>query len=330
MTTAITAVRRLGENGPRVSALGLGCWAIGGPFLFEGKPDGWGAVDDAESIRAINRAADLGVTFFDTADAYGTGHSERVLGVALRNRRDDVVLATKLGYAMDEARREITGTDLSAGYVRRACEGSLTRLGTDRIDLYQLHLGDAGAAAAEDTFAVLEDLADEGKIRAYGWSTDEPHRARQLAGRSRAAAVQFRLNVLSDAPEMITACEDLGLTALARTPLAMGLLTGKFGADSRLPADDVRGSGHSWVTYFSGGRPSAEFLGRLAAIRDILTSGGRTLAQGSLAWVMARGAIPIPGFKSPAQAEDNAGALARGPLTPAQLAEIDALLPSRS
>src|SRR6266581_9206336 len=96
-TEMTTAARKLGQAGPEVSAIGLGCWAIGGPFLFEGKPDGWGAVDDAESIRAINRAVDLGVTFFDTADAYGTGRSERVLGQALRSRRDEVIIATKFG-----------------------------------------------------------------------------------------------------------------------------------------------------------------------------------------------------------------------------------------
>src|SRR4051812_39372927 len=137
-----TPARKLGQTGPVLSAIGLGCWAIGGAFRFEGKPDGWGAVNDDESIRAINRAVDLGVTLFDTADVYGTGHSERVLGRALRSRRDDVVIATKFGYTYDESRREITGTDLSASYIRRACAASLVRLGTDYIDLYQLHVGE--------------------------------------------------------------------------------------------------------------------------------------------------------------------------------------------
>ncbi|MBO0770365.1 MAG: aldo/keto reductase [Actinobacteria bacterium] len=325
MTTPATA---LAPGGPRLSAIGLGCWAIGGPFLFEGRPDGWGQVDDAESIRALNRAADLGITLFDTADAYGTGHSERVLGRALASRRDEVIIATKFGFTPDESRREITGTDVSPAYVRRACEASLTRLGTGSIDLYQLHVGEISPVQADDVFAVLDELADEGKIRRYGWSTDDPQRARQLRGRRRAAAVQFRLNVLSDAPDMVTACDELELTGLARTPLAMGLLTGKFGASSRLPPDDVRGSGHTWVTYFQDGRPGPEFLRRLDAIREILTSDGRTLTQGALAWVMARGhrIIPIPGFKSVAQAEENAGALGAGPLTPAQLTEIDRLL----
>ena len=329
MTT--TPTRTLGKAGPEFNAIGLGCWAIGGPFTFEGKPDGWGTVDDAESIRAINRAVDLGVTLFDTADAYGTGHSERVLGEALRGRRHDVVIATKFGYTYDEVRREITGVDVSPAYVRRACAASLARLETDYIDLYQLHVGDIDAATADDVFAALEDLVDEGKIRGYGWSTDDPDGARRLAGRRRAVAVQFSLNILSDARGMLTACDESDLTGLIRTPLAMGLLTGKFDARSRLPADDVRGSGHSWVTYFRDGRPDADSLDRLAAIREILTSGGRTLAQGALAWILARSPriAPIPGFKSLAQAAENAAALDHGPLTPAQLTEIDALLDRR-
>src|SRR5262245_24570009 len=128
-----TSARKLGEAGPEVSAIGLGCWAIGGPFTLEGKQDGWGAVDDAESTRAINRAVDLGVTFFDTADVYGTGHSERVLGRALRGRRDRVTIATKFGYTYDESTRTITGTDLSAAYIRQACAAYLTPPGTDHI-----------------------------------------------------------------------------------------------------------------------------------------------------------------------------------------------------
>jgi aryl-alcohol dehydrogenase-like predicted oxidoreductase len=326
-----TPTRTLGPNGPKLSAIGLGCWAIGGPFLFEGKPDGWGQVDDTESIRAVNRAVDLGVTLFDTADVYGTGRSERVLGRALRRRRDEVVIATKFGYTYDESLQEIIGTDLSPSYIRRACAASLARLGTDRIDLYQLHVGEVEPAVADDVFATLEDLVDKGMIRSYGWSTGDTSGVRRLAGRERAAAVQFPVNVIDDSPDMLAVCAELRLTGLTRTPLAMGLLTGKFDAGSRLPADDVRGSGHSWVTYFRDGRPDPDALARLAAVREILTSEGRTLAQGALAWVMARSerAVPIPGFKSLAQVEDNAGALDRGPLDPGQVAEIDDLLGRR-
>ncbi len=120
--------RMLGRGGIEVSALGLGCWAIGGPFLLDGRPDSWGAVDDAESIRAIQEAIDLGVTFFDTADVYGTGHSERVLGKAIAGRRDKLIIATKFGYTYDEERRAVTGTNTAptifAGPVRPHCVAS--------------------------------------------------------------------------------------------------------------------------------------------------------------------------------------------------------------
>jgi aryl-alcohol dehydrogenase-like predicted oxidoreductase len=311
-----------------VSAVGLGCWAIGGPFLFQGRPDGWGEVDDAESARAIRRAVDLGVTFFDTADVYGTGHSERVLGKALEGRRDRVIVATKFGFTYDEARREIVGEDTSAAYVRRACEASLRRLGTDTIDLYQLHVGDVPAGRAEDVFATLDGLRDDGLIRAYGWSTEDPDHARLLATASTGTAVQHPLNVFTDAPEIVALGAEHDVASVCNTPLAMGLLTGKFDAGSKLPGDDVRGSGHEWVTYFTDGRPRREFLDRLAAVREILRSGGRTLAQGALAWVMARSprTVPIPGFKTVKQAEDLAGAMRTGPLTGDQMREIERLL----
>ena len=146
-----------------VSALGFGCWAIGG--LFD-TPDraaaGWGEVDDAESIAAIRRGLELGVTFFDTADVYGTGHSEEVLGRALAGERDGVVLATKFGNTFREGTGEMTGQDLTPAYIRRACEASLRRLATDRIDLYQCHVGDLEPAVAAEVIATLEQLAHGG------------------------------------------------------------------------------------------------------------------------------------------------------------------------
>lgn len=323
-----TPMRTLGPTGREVSALGLGGWAIGGPFLMNDLPDGYGDVDDAESLRAIRRAVELGVTLFDTADVYGTGHSERIFGQGLGRDRDQVVIATKFGFTYDEAGRRITGTDLSPDYIRRACEASLRRLGTDRIDLYQLHVNEAPVEAADEIFATLDGLVDKGLIRAYGWSTDFPERARTLAGRPAAAAVQHELNVLTDAPEMLAVCDELGVASLSRLPLAMGLLTGKFTADTKLASNDVRATPHEWMNLFRDGRPAPGLLDRLTAIREVLISGGRTLAQGALAWILARSpiTIPIPGCRSVAQVEDNFGALAHGPLTAEQLAEIDKLL----
>jgi len=320
--------RPLGRSGIEVSAIGFGAWAIGGPFTSGGQPSGWGEVDDDVSIAAVHRAFDLGITFLDTADVYGTGHSERVLSRALSGRRDEVTIATKFGNTYDEATRTLTGTDVSADYIRRACRASLSRLGTDHIDLYQLHVGDVPIEQVDDVIATLEKLVDDGLIRAYGWSTDDPERAAAFAKGPHCAAVQHQINVLDDAPEMLSVCEAFDLASVNRGPLAMGLLSGKYGPQSQMPGNDVRGGAPTWLTYFRDGRPAPEFLARLDAIRDILTSGGRTLAQGALGWLLARSphTVPIPGIRTVAQAEQNAGALLHGPLTPAQLAEIDGLL----
>jgi aryl-alcohol dehydrogenase-like predicted oxidoreductase len=320
--------RPLGRSGIEVSAIGFGAWAIGGPFWGDGEPRGWGEVDDDVSIAAIHRALDLGVTFIDTADVYGTGHSERVIARALAGRRDQVVIATKFGNTYDEATRTLTGTDATPGYIRRACQASLTRLGTDHIDLYQLHHGDLPMEQVDDVLATLEDLVDEGLIRAYAWSTDDPERAAAFAKGPHCAAVQHQINVLDDAPAMLATCDTFDLASVNRGPLAMGLLSGKYGPGARVSGADVRAGSPSWLVYFREGRPSPDFLARLDAIRDILTSGGRTLAQGALAWLLARSprTIPIPGIRTPEQAAENAGALTHAPLAPAQMAEIDTLL----
>ena len=313
-----------------VSALGLGCWAIGGQFATpERAAAGWGEVDDDDSIAAIRRGLELGVTFFDTADVYGTGHSEEVLGRALGADRERVAIATKFGNTFEEGTGRMTGADLSPGYIRRACQASLRRLGTDRIELYQCHVGDLDDAAAEEVAGTLEQLRAEGLIRGYGLSTDTLDRAELWAGREGCLAIQHVLNVLEDAPDLIALCERHDLASINRAPLAMGLLSGKFDADTRLPRSDVRGSGAPWLTAFDAdGRPRGEFLDALAAIRDVLTTGGRTLVQGALAWIWGRSerTIPIPGFKTVAQVEDSAGALAHGPLGDDAMLEIDGLL----
>ena len=321
--------RVLGRSGIRVSAVGMGCWAIGGPAWRGSDAVGWGTVDDAQSIRAVHRALDLGVTFFDTADTYGAGHSEAVLGKALAGRRQDAIIATKFGNTFTEGTGQMTGANAEPQYIRRACDDSLRRLGIGTIDLYQFHLGGYETEKVPEVLDTLERLADAGKIRAYGWSTDDAERARLFARGKRCTTVQNQLNVLSDAPAVLAVCQELDLASINRGPLAMGLLTGKYTADSRLPDNDVRcANSPSWMSYFSKGAANPDLLRRLAGIRDILTSGGRTLAQGALAWIWARSprTVPIPGFKSAAQVEENAGAMARGPLDAAQMKEIERLL----
>jgi aryl-alcohol dehydrogenase-like predicted oxidoreductase len=321
--------RELGRSGIVVSGMGLGCWAIGGPFWRGDTPVGWGEVDDDESIRAIQRAFDLGVTFFDTADVYGTGHSERILGRALADIRDEVVIATKFGNVFDEATRQITGSSAEPAYIRQACEASLTRLGTDYIDLYQLHAGNLSLDDAAPVRDTLEALVADGKIRAYGWSTDDPERAGFFAEGEHCTSVQHQLNVLRDAPAMIAMCEEQNLASINRGPLAMGLLSGKYDENSKLPDNDVRGeNAPSWMQYFKDGKPNPVFLEKLRAIREILTADGRTLVQGALGWIWGRSeqTVPIPGFRTVAQVEENAKAMELGPLSDEQVAAIDNLL----
>ncbi|MCT2583585.1 aldo/keto reductase [Actinophytocola gossypii] len=325
MTDTWTGQRTLGDS--TVSALGFGCWAIGGPFSdLDGRPLGWGEVDDDESVRAVHAAIDRGVTFFDTADAYGTGHSERVLGRALAGRRDRVAIASKWGNVIDEDRRMLVGQDASPGYVRRALEATLTRLGTDHLDLYQLHIGPS-IQDAEPLRAECENLVRAGKIRGYAWSTDDPARAAAFADGEHCTAVQHELSVLHDAPELLALCERRGIASVNRTPLAMGLL-GRRSADRPAAGADIRTDAPDWLRFFTDGVPAPGWAARVDAVRDVLTSGGRTLAQGALGWVWARSerTIPIPGFRTVAQAEENAGALAIGPLSADQLDELAGVL----
>ncbi|MFK3984185.1 aldo/keto reductase [Micromonospora sp. NPDC050397] len=323
------STRVLGRSGIRVSALGMGCWAIGGPWYAGDQPLGWGEVDDDESVRAVHRALDLGVTFFDTADTYGAGHSERVLGRALSGRRDETVVATKFGNTFDERTRQSTAPDWSPAHLRRAAEASLRRLGTDRIDLYQLHLNDLAIELAEPLLGTLEALVAEGKVRAYGWSTDFADRAESWAlGGPHTTAIQHSFSVLQDSAQVLAVCEKHDLASVNRGPLGMGLLTGKYTASTVLGPDDVRGIAPQWLDWFRDGRPAPEWLDRVASVRESLTVGGRTLAQGALAYLWARSGatVPIPGCRTVAQVEENAGALAHGPLTPAELAEVEQLL----
>jgi len=319
-----TTRRRLGGLGPEVSPIGMGCWAIGGPFWFGTQPLGWGEVDDNESIAAIHRAHELGVTFFDTANIYGCGHSERVLGQALKGIRGQVVVATKFGNTFDEATRQKTGQDASPAGIREACEASLRRLGTDYIDLYQFHLNDYDPSQAVEVRQTLEELVTAGKIRLYDWSTDFVDRAKVFSEGKYNVAVQHELSIFSDAPDMLRFCETYGLASINRSPLAMGMLTGKFTEKSRLGADDVRGIQPQWLRYFDQGQPKPEWLERVRKIREILTQGGRTPTQGALAWIWARSplTIPIPGFRTIKQVEENVGALRFGPLSEDAMEQI--------
>jgi aryl-alcohol dehydrogenase-like predicted oxidoreductase len=323
MTTPTHPTRTLGRSGRTVSPIGFGCWAIGGPAFRSGNPIGWGKVDDDESVAAIHAAIDAGITFFDTANIYGAGHSERVVGRALAGRWDDVVVATKFGNLFDEAAKEATGRDASPASIRQQCDESLARLGTDAIDLYQFHIGDYDPVRAEEVVSTLDDLVAAGKIRSFGWSTDDPERAKVFARSPNCTAVQLHANVIDDNPAMVDLLEAENLAGVNRGPLAMGALTGKFTRASTFADDDVR-------RRFDFAGKEGRTLDAVDQIRDVLTGSGRTLAQGALCWLLARSStfVPIPGIRTVAQAQDNAGAIGHGPLSDAEMNEIQTALKS--
>jgi aryl-alcohol dehydrogenase-like predicted oxidoreductase len=245
-----------------------------------------------------------------------------VLGRALAGRRVRAVIATKFGKQFDEGKKHYFGHETSPGLIRSACEASLRRLDTDYIDLYQFHWADYELEKAAEVRDVLEELVAEGKIRCYGWSTDDAERVRVFAQGEHCAAIQNFLSVVYEFPEVLAACDEFDLAVVNKQPLAMGMLTGKFSAASTFPQDDVR---RDWD--LTQGR-KAEVLQQVQAMREILTSDGRSLTQGALGWIWARSerAIPIPGFKSVKQVEENARAMEFGPLGDEQMRQIDVLL----
>ncbi len=302
--------------------MGMGCWAIGGPFWNNGQPVGWGDVDDQESIKSLHRALDLGITFFDTAGVYGCGHSERILGQAIAGQRDNVVIATKFGQVFDEETRQVKYYDYSPEQIRLDCESSLRRLNTDVIDLFQLHVKEAVPEDAIVIRETLEELANEGKIRFYGWSTDNMEKAKIFAEGQHCAAVQQQFNIFEGNEALLSFCEEKNLASVNRSPLSMGLLTGKFSKSSKISTDDVR------IRRPALQEERAARLEVLEKIKGILTQDGRTLAQGALGWLWARSGqtIPIPGFKTIKQVEENIGATNFGPLSEVQINQISEIL----
>jgi aryl-alcohol dehydrogenase-like predicted oxidoreductase len=322
-------LRRLGWTDLEVSPLGLGCWAIGGPTQFRGNQFGWGLVEEAEAIEAIRVALDGGVTFVDTADIYGTGRSERIVGQAMAGRRERVLVATKFGLTFDEYSGNMTGRDASPAYIKRACEASLRRLGTDYIDLYQFHIGGYDPATVDPVLDALDELVGEGKIRYYAWGT-EPAGVRRFVERGRCPATQFGMNMLTmffaEATQMLSFCDENDLAAIVNGPLGKGVLTGKFDRTTRFADGDLR----KQLGWDLSQGPVAKGRQVVEQLRDILTSDGRTLAQAALGalWARSERCLPIPGFKTVAQVRENVGALEYGPLTPEQMQAIARLVTS--
>ena len=299
--------RRLGRSGLKVSPLGLGTARMAGLGWREDLAPQDPSQAKRDAVRQIQAAVDLGVTFFDTADNYGQGLSERILGEALRGRRDGIVVATKFGE--DPMSDQEDPWSLDADSVERKCEASLGRLGVEYIDLYLLHRRDYPLERAPALRNVLEDLVRAGKIRYYGWSTDDVERARLFAGGEHCIAIEHRLNVFNDNAAMLDLCREQDLASLNRVPLLMGVLTGRWSPETKLEEGDPRAQ---WFE-------QEGFLKLLACAQQIepyLTSDGRSYVQGALGWIWARSAltIPLPGFRNMEQMQALVQARQFGPL----------------
>jgi aryl-alcohol dehydrogenase-like predicted oxidoreductase len=219
-----------------------------------------------------------------------------------------------------------SGDDQILDNVRKDCENSLRRLGTDYIDIYQLHEGGYDPELAPKVRDVLEDLVKEGKIKAYGWSTDLPDRARIFAEGERCTSIQFALNIFLDNPEMRQVCRENNLGGVNKSPLSRGILTGKFDRETIFPENDIR----KFISFKDG--LGAERLKKLEEVREIMTANGHSLAQASLAyiWALDEFLVPIPGTRTVQQAEENAKAMELGPLSEEQMTQIAEILGERA
>jgi len=307
--------------------LGMGCWAIGGPFYHANESLGWGTVDDTESVKTLHAAYDHGVRIFDTAAVYGAGHSERILGKAL-GAREDCIVVTKLGLKFDESSKQLIGPDTNPASVLPYIEDSLRRLQRDAIDVLLLHLNDLPVDKALPLFAEMNKACEQGKVKSIGWSTDYPDSIRAMSDHKDFIAIEHCLNVFVDTPAVQDAVLESGMVPLIRSPLAMGVLTGKYTKETRFAVDDNRSRDEAWRDYFVDAAVDPIHLSNLEAVRECLTIGGRTLTQGALNWIMAKSPdnISIPGARLPAQIIESASAVEFGPLPENTMKEIEELI----
>ncbi|MEO8027676.1 MAG: aldo/keto reductase [Bryobacteraceae bacterium] len=306
--------RKLGRSGADVSAMGLGCM---------GMSEFYGAGDDSESVKVIHRSIDLGITFLDTADIYGRGHNEELVGRAIADRRDKVFLATKFGIVRtsDPAYRSISG---KPEYIAEACEASLRRLGVETIDLYYQHRVDP-STPIEDTVGAMKRLVEQGKVRFLGLSEAAPATIRRAQAVHPIAALQTEYSLWSRDPEdeLLATIRELGIGFVAYSPLGRGFLTGQIQRFEDFAADDFRRNSPRFL-----GENFKKNLDSVNKIREIAVERKCTPSQLALAWVLAQGEdiVPIPGTKRLAYLEENAGA-AGVVLSPSDLDRIATTLP---
>src|SRR6476659_1390337 len=307
--------RKLGNTGLDIPAIGLGCMGMSSVY---------GAADDATSISVIHRAIELGVTLLETADIYGVGGNEELVGRAIKGKRDQVVLATKFGRVLEGSRADGKGPaiDGSPAYVKRAAEASLRRLGVETIDLYYQHRVDP-RTPIEETVGAMAELVKEGKVRYLGLSEAAPETIRRAHAAHPIAALQTEYSLWTRDPERgpLDTCRQLGIAFVAYSPLGRGFLTGRFKSPDDLAPDDWRRNNPRFQ-----GENFQRNLDLVARVEAIAKQKGCSPAQLAIAWLLSRGndIVPIPGSTRPERVEENA-ASATIALTPDEIASLDAV-----
>jgi len=312
---------------PNTPRLGLGCWPLSGPFYQGTRALGYANADPAESLRALDAAYANGIRLFDTAAVYGAGKGERLLAHSIA-RKPDTVIVSKIGLAFDEDSEQLIGPDSDPANMGPAIDACLARLNTDHIDLMLLLQNELPVDQAAPLFDAMEAARKAGKIGSFGWSTDFPDSITAMAPRDGFSAIEHAMHVFLPAQSVRNACDTNGLVSLARSPLAMGLLSGKYDATTKLASNDVRTGDEDYNDYYINGRANPQYLDQIATLRELLQTGGRSLVQGALGWVMAAGetTIALPGARTMAQVEENAKALEFGPLPDDIMNDIETVL----